>query len=215
MAGNGKTTLAEEVFKKLQSEYDGCYFLPNEREQSSRHGIDSLKKEIFSGLLENVVTIDNPNVSLDIDRRIGRMKVLIVLDDVNDPDHLEKLLGTPDNFGSGSRIIITTRYVQVLNANKANEIYQLGEFSLDKALELFNLIAFKQSDHQSEYNELSKKVVDYAKGNTLFLKVLAQLLCGKNKEEWEGMLDTLKRMPPADVYKVMKLSYDELDRKKQ
>ncbi|KAL5158177.1 Disease resistance-like protein DSC1 [Glycine soja] len=215
MAGNGKTTLAEEVFKKLQSEYDGCYFLANEREQSSRHGIDSLKKEIFYGLLENVVTIDNPNVSLDIDRRIGRMKVLIVLDDVNDPDHLEKLLGTPDNFGSGSRIIITTRYVQVLNANKANEIYQLGEFSLDKALELFNLIAFKQSDHQWEYNELSKKVVDYAKGNPLVLKVLAQLLCGKNKEEWEGMLDTLKRMPPADVYKVMKLSYDELDRKEQ
>ena len=175
-----------------------------------------MQKEIFSRLLENVVKIDNPNAfPIDVDRRIGSMKVLIVLDDVNDSDHLQKLLRTPYKFGLGSRIIVTTRYVQVLNANKANETNQLGEFSLDKALELFNLNAFKQSDHQWEYDELSKRVVNYAKGNPLVLKVLAQLLCGKNKEEWEGMLDTLKRMPPADVYKVMKLSYDELDRKKQ
>ncbi|XP_028180636.1 disease resistance-like protein DSC1 [Glycine soja] len=155
MAGNGKTTLAEEVFKKLQSEYDGCYFLANEREKSSKHGIDSLQKEIFSRLLENVVKIDNPNAfPIDVDRRIGSMKVLIVLDDVNDSDHLEKLLRTPYKFGLGSRIIVTTRYVQVLNANKANETNQLGEFSLDKALELFNLNAFKLSDHQWEYDEL-------------------------------------------------------------
>ena len=83
MAGNGKTTLAEEVFKKLQSEYDSCYFLANEREKSSKHGIDSLQKEIFSRLLENVVKIDNPNAfPIDVDRRIGSMKVLIVLDDL-------------------------------------------------------------------------------------------------------------------------------------
>ncbi|KAH1231924.1 putative protein phosphatase 2C 34 [Glycine max] len=126
MADNDKTTLAEEVFKKLQSEYD---------------------------------------------------------------DHLQKLLRTPYKFGLGSRIIVTTRYVQVLNANKANETNQLGEFSLDKALELFNLNAFKQSDHQWEYDELSKRVVNYAKGNPLVLKVLAQLLCGKNKEEWEDVSD--------------------------
>lgn len=38
-------------------------------------------------------------------------------------------------------------------------------------------------------------------------------LHGKDKEEWEGMLDKLKKMPPTEVYNVMKLSYDDLDHK--
>ena len=47
MSGIGKTTLIE----KLRSEYDGCYFLAHEREESKKHGIISLKKKIFSTLL--------------------------------------------------------------------------------------------------------------------------------------------------------------------
>ncbi|XP_029129182.1 protein SUPPRESSOR OF npr1-1, CONSTITUTIVE 1-like [Cajanus cajan] len=218
MGGIGKTTLAEELFNKLRfdCEYDGCYFLANEREQSSKHDIIFLKERIFSELLGNAVKIDTPNsLPNDVVWRIGRMKVLIVLDDVNESDHLEKLLGTLDNFGSGSRIIVTTRDEQVLNANKADDIYQLREFSFNKALELFNLNAFNQSDHQREYDDLSKRVVDYANGIPLVLKVLAHLLRGKNREVWESELDKLKKMPLTKVYDVMKLSYDDLDRKEQ
>ncbi|XP_020203441.1 disease resistance-like protein DSC1 [Cajanus cajan] len=216
MDGIGKTTLAEEIFHKLRFDYEGSYFLANEREQSSKCEIISLKKEIFSELLGDVAKIDTPNLlANDIIRRIGRKKVFIVLDDVNDPDHVEKLLGPLNNFGSGSRIIVTTRDEQVLSANKADEIYCLREFSFDKALELFNLNAFNHNDHQREYNVLSKRVVNYAKGIPLVLKVLAHLLHGKNKEVWESELDKLEKMPLTKVYDVMKLSYDELDRKEQ
>ncbi|XP_028223080.1 TMV resistance protein N-like [Glycine soja] len=213
MGGIGKTTLPQEVFNKLQSEYQGSYFLANEREQSSKDGIISLKKEIFTELLGHVVKIDTPN-SLPNDT-IRRMKVLIVLDDVNDSDHLEKLLGTLDHFGAGSRILITTRDEQVLNANKADEIYRLREFNFDKAFELFKLNAFNQSDNQSEYDELSQRVVNYAKGIPLVLKVLARLLRGKNKEVWESELDKLEKMPLREVCDIMKLSYVDLDRKEQ
>ncbi|RDX69425.1 Disease resistance protein RRS1, partial [Mucuna pruriens] len=216
MGGVGKTTLAEEIFNKLQSEYDGCYFLAHEREESNKHGIVSLKENFFSGLLGYDVKIYTPNLlPEDIVRRIGCMKVLIVLDDVKDSNHIQKLLGTPDNFRSGSRIIVTTRDEQVLKANKVDKTYQLRELSSDEALELFNLNAFKQSDNQREYNELSKRVVNYAQGIPLVVKVLAGLLCGKNKEEWESMLDKLKKSPPTEVYEVMKLSYDGLDHKEQ
>ncbi|BAT80137.1 hypothetical protein VIGAN_02311500 [Vigna angularis var. angularis] len=143
------------------------------------------------------------------------MKVLIVLDDVNDLDHTEKLLGTLDNFGSGTRIIVTTRDKQVLKANKVDKIYQLKEFSSKDALELFNLIAFDQSDHQMEFNELSQRVVDYAHGIPLLVKVLARLLCGRNKEVWESQLHKLKKMSLTEVYDVMKLSYNGLDRKEK
>ncbi|RDX86459.1 putative disease resistance protein, partial [Mucuna pruriens] len=212
MGGMGKTTLAQEVFNKLRNEYQSSYFLANEREQSSKSGIISLRKEIFSELLGRV-QIDTPN-SLPNDR-IRRMKVLIVLDDVNDFNHLEKLLGSLDNFGSGTRILVTTRDEQVLIANKANQIYRLRELSFNKALELFNMNAFNQSDHEMEYEELSKRVVDYAKGIPLALKVLAYRLRGKEKQVWESELDKLEKMPLPEVYDIMKLSYDDLDRKEQ
>ncbi|RDX78437.1 TMV resistance protein N, partial [Mucuna pruriens] len=201
MGGIGKTTLAEEIFNKLRFEYEGCCFLANEREQSSRRELISLKEEIFSKLLGNVVKIDTPNsLPHEIIRRIRRVKILFVLDDVNNPDHLEKLLGPLHNFGSGSRIIVTkTRDEQVLTANKADEIYQLREFSFDNALELFSLNAFNQSDHQRDYDVLSERVVTYAKGVPLVLKVLGHLLCGKNKEVWESELDKLKNMPLTKV----------------
>ncbi|XP_027903519.1 TMV resistance protein N-like isoform X2 [Vigna unguiculata] len=215
MGGIGKTTLAEEVFNKLRSKYEGCYFLANEREQSSRKGKVSLKEEIFSALLGDV-KIDTPNsLPEDIVRRIRQMKVLIILDDVNDSDHITELLGAVDNFGSGSSIIVTTRDEQVLKASKADEIYHLRELTSDEALELFNLNAFNQSDHQREYDELSKRIVHYAKGLPLILKVLAHRLHGKNEEVWESEIDKLKMVPPTKVYDVIKLSYDDLDRKEK
>ncbi|KAG5011934.1 hypothetical protein JHK86_024195 [Glycine max] len=46
-------------------------------------------------------------------------------------------------------------------------------------------------------------------------KFLARLFRGKNKEEWESMLDKLKNFTPLEVYQVMKLIYDGLDHKEQ
>ncbi|KAG4990827.1 hypothetical protein AAZX31_09G072600 [Glycine max] len=216
MGGIGKTILAEQVFIKLRSGYGGCLFLANEREQSRKHGMLSLKEKVFSELLGNGVKIDTPNsLPDDIVRRIGRMKVLIVLDDVNDSNHLEKLLGPLGNFGSGSRIIVTTRDMQVLKANKADEVYPLREFSLNQALELFNLNFFNQCDDQREYDNLSKRVVNYAKGIPLVLNELAYLLRARNKEEWGSELDKLEKIPLPEVYDRMKLSYDDLDPKEQ
>ncbi|KAJ1409677.1 Toll/interleukin-1 receptor-like proteiny [Sesbania bispinosa] len=143
-----------------------------------------------------VAKIDTPNgLSNGIVRRIDGMKVLIVLEDVNDSDHLENLLlEARDMLGSDSRIIITTRDKQVLTACKADAIHKVGELSCSEALELFNLNAFNQSYREKEYYELSKRVVDYASGIPLVLKVLGCLLHGKDKEVWESQLNKLEKM---------------------
>jgi len=65
--------------------------LANIREESGRLGIISLKKKLVSTLLgREDLKIDAPNgLPQYIERRLSRMKVLIILDDVNDSDQLE------------------------------------------------------------------------------------------------------------------------------
>jgi nucleoside-triphosphatase THEP1 len=108
MGGIGKTTIAEEIFCRNRSKYDGGCFLPKVSEELTRHGMQSLKEKLFSTLLEEDVKIDPlKRLSSDIVRRVGRMKVLIVLDDVKNKNQLKMLFGTLDWFRSDSRIVIT------------------------------------------------------------------------------------------------------------
>lgn len=110
MHGIGKTTIVEELFNKQCFEYESCCFLAKVNEELERHGVICVKEKLLSTLLTEDVKINTTNgLPNDILRRIGRMKIFIVLDDVNDYDQVEKLVGTLDWLGSGSRIIITAR----------------------------------------------------------------------------------------------------------
>ncbi|KAK7349287.1 hypothetical protein VNO77_06537 [Canavalia gladiata] len=212
MGGIGKTTIAQEIYNKLCFEYEACSFLANIREESRRHGLISLKKKLFSTLLGvKDLKIDTPNgLPQYVEKMLRRMKVLIILDDVNDSEQLEILAGTCDWFGSNSAIIITTRDKQVL-AKEDADIYKVEALNFNESLRLFNLNAFKQNHSEIEYHELSKRVVNYAKGTPLVLKVLGHLLHGKGKEIWENQLERLKKVQSKKVYDVIKLSYDDLE----
>jgi hypothetical protein len=178
--------------------------------------MQSLKEKLFSTLLKEDVKIDPlKRLSSDIVRRVGRMKVLIVLDDVKNKNQLKMLFGTLDWFRSDSRII-TTRDKQVLIANGVDDhdLYEVGILSSNQALMLFYLNAFKQINQleKEEYYELSKRFVDYAGCIPLVLEILGSHLHGKDKELWESQLDKLKREPIKEVYDAMILSYKDLDR---
>ncbi|CAI8611989.1 unnamed protein product [Vicia faba] len=107
-------------------------------EESEKHGMIYVKNKILSILLkENDLHIGTPNgVPPYVKRRLARKKVLLVLDDINDLEHLENLVGGLDWFGSGSRIIVTTRDKQVLG-KRVNCIYEAKALESDDAIKLF------------------------------------------------------------------------------
>ncbi|CAL0324079.1 unnamed protein product [Lupinus luteus] len=217
MGGIGKTTIAAAVFNRLCFEYEGCCFMANIREESEKHGTISLKNKILSILLkENDLYIGTPNgVPPYVKRRLRRKKVLVVLDDINDSEQLENLVGELDWFGPGSRIIVTTRDKQVLG-KRVNSIYEAKALKFDEAVKLFIMNAFKQiSCLDMEWIELSRKVIQYANGNPLALKVLGSFLYGKTKIEWESQLQKLKKMPHAKIQNVLRLTFDKLDREEK
>ncbi|XP_057998845.1 disease resistance protein RPV1 isoform X2 [Hevea brasiliensis] len=211
IGGIGKTTIAEALFGQISDEFDACYFLNNVRESTEKHGLLHLRQNLFSKLVgDEHLSIQTPRVLptivLDI---LRRKKIFIVLDDVNDSKQLKALAGDHGWFGSGSRVIITSRDKQVLSS--VDKIYEVKGLDCSDAFQLLSMKAFKQKDPPMEYIELSKSVQAYCKGVPLALEVLGSHLCNKTPEEWESELNKLKRFPDCNIMKVLEISYNDLD----
>ncbi|XP_057421464.1 disease resistance protein RPV1-like isoform X2 [Lotus japonicus] len=146
-----------------------------------------------------------------IDERVKRAKVLLILDDVKTSSQIQELIGGHGNFGQGSRIIVTSRDLQVLKNVEADEIYQVNEMSYQDSLRLFTLRAFKPNTPVEGYADLVEEVLKYAKGVPLALQVLGSLLYDKKREVWESLLQKLRKLPNRQIIDVLKLSYDGLD----
>ncbi|KAL8232437.1 hypothetical protein R6Q57_002215 [Mikania cordata] len=141
---------------------------------------------------------------------LSRRKVLVLLDDVNDLDQLEALAGSHDWFGSGSRIIITTRDEHLLTTHKVDEVCHVQLLSSDEAMQLFNRHAYNEKVSIEDYKTLSSRVVSYAAGLPLALKVLGSFLYDKTKDGWISTLDRLKDIPETAIVEKLKISYDGL-----
>ncbi|KAJ7950441.1 Disease resistance protein (TIR-NBS-LRR class) [Quillaja saponaria] len=216
IGGVGKTTIANAVYYKLQSGFDSCYFVANVRENSEKRGLNGLRNKLLSHILDKKIKISTPDLPPFVKNGLRRKKVLIVLDDVHKTRELEYLAGgeylaTGDDwFGSGSRIIVTTRDKGVFR--KDDKIYEVEELNSHEALELFNFYAFNRKQPGSDYMEMSNKVLSYAKGIPLVLKVLGLTLARlKNPEEWADALKNLKKIPDSGIHDVLSLSYQGLN----
>ncbi|PRQ36217.1 putative TIR domain, P-loop containing nucleoside triphosphate hydrolase [Rosa chinensis] len=145
-----------------------------------------------------------------IKERMQDKKVLLILDDVSHSSQLKNLVPSPDCFGPGSRILITTRDKRWLIAHEVNEVYEVKMLDDRHAFELFSLHAFKRNEPPSHYLELAQHVIHYAQGLPLALIVLGSHLFRRSTEEWEATIGSCKGGPQADIQKVLKLSYDAL-----
>ncbi|XP_050218237.1 disease resistance protein RPV1-like [Mercurialis annua] len=215
MGGIGKTTIAEALVSQISNQYDGCCFLSNVREESSKSGLIHLRKCLFSKILgDDILSIEMSRVlPTFVMNRLRKKKVIVVLDDVNDSEQLEVLAGNRNWFGPGSRVIVTSRDKQVLQ-NIADSIYEVkGLDDIDAQL-LLIMKAFKAEQPPKVYTNLIERAVNYSKGVPLALKVLGSHLCKRSPSEWESLLDKLKQSPDKEIQKIQKIlevSYDELE----
>ncbi|XP_075650119.1 TMV resistance protein N-like [Castanea sativa] len=212
IGGMGKTTLAKVVYSMILNQFEACCFIANVREVYKKKGILHLQQTLLEDLLilrdMNVKDVDNG--VLMIKNRLRHKKILLVLDDVNDLDQLNKLVAEHNWFGPGSRVIITTRDVHLLRTHKVDKIYEIEGLSYDEAFHLFNSKAFDKEHPTENYQELSQAFIRYANGLPLAIEILGSFLYNKSTYEWKSELDRLKEFPERKILNVLQTSFDGL-----
>ncbi|PWA58021.1 toll/interleukin-1 receptor (TIR) domain-containing protein [Artemisia annua] len=211
VGGGGKTTLATSVYMKIKDRFRGHCIVDNIREESSKHGRTTLQGKILSTLLKTQVVVQSEEEGKClIKSRLCHSNVLILLDDVDDCKQLEALAGSHKWFGDGSRIIITTRDEHVLRTRKVDHICPVTLLSQNEGIRLFKKHAYNEEEPLKDYGILSLRVVSYADGLPLALKVLGSFLYDKDEKEWMSTLDRLKEIPESEIVEKLKISYDGL-----
>lgn len=215
MGGAGKTTLAKEIYNRIAHKFEGLCFLENVRENSNKpDGLMCLQNRLLwetSGEKDIQLRNVNEGVSM-IKFRLRRKKVLLVLDDVVELEQLKALVGGLDWFGSGSRVIITTRNKHLLDLHGAEKLYQVQLLNDSDALELLSYKANFKHDHVNpSYTYILKQVVTYASGLPLALKVIGSFLLGKTVDQWRDTLDRLERIPNKKIQDILQVTFDDLE----
>ncbi|XP_057458684.1 disease resistance protein RPV1-like [Lotus japonicus] len=217
MGGIGKTTIAKATYNKIGHNFEGRCFLANIREVGEQdaglvHLQEQLLFDIFKKTTKMHSTESGKNILKD---KLYRKRVLLVLDDVNKLDQLNALCGSREWFGSGSRIIITTRDQHILRRSRVDQVYIMKEMDESESIELFSWHAFKQASPREDFSEISRNVVEYSGGLPLALEVLGSYLFDRGVTEWKSVLEKLKTIPNDQVQKKLRISYDGLNDDKE
>ncbi|KAF8024228.1 hypothetical protein BT93_F1432 [Corymbia citriodora subsp. variegata] len=218
MGGIGKTTVARAVYDRICGKFDdGCSFLANVREISKKNGLVYLQNQFLCDILQenNLIIRDDHRGANMIKKRLQHKRVLLILDDVDEKEQLEKLAGDLDWFGCGSRIMITTRDQHLLLQYGVNAIYKAEELSINEALQLLCLKAFRSNNPPAGFEKLVEQVIGYSNGLPLGLNILGSFLANRSLRQWKSELARLKECPEGKIIDLLRLSYDGLKQKEK
>ncbi|XP_034204979.1 disease resistance protein RPV1-like [Prunus dulcis] len=213
MGGIGKTTIAKAAYNRNFGRFQGSSFLADIREAAEQpYGFVRLQRKLLSDIQKGKAKkIDNIDEGIiKIKHAVCNKRLLIVLDDVNDMDQFNAILGMREWFYPGSKIIITTRHEHLLKAHEGCTMFEVGELNEYESLELFSWHAFGQPQPIEGYMELSRPAVEHCGGIPLALQVLGSSLSGKEVDVWHSALQKLCEIPNVKIQKILRISYDSL-----
>ncbi|KAM7511763.1 hypothetical protein LguiB_010638 [Lonicera macranthoides] len=230
MGGIGKTTIAKVIYNKLRQYFECCSFLHDVRAKSKDYnGLVNLQIQLICDIQKrqfcNIVNVDDGIVK--VKDAVRGKKVLIVLDNVDEKRQFDMLAGKFNWYGVGSKIIVTTRYEEVLNMLEfmckryglleACCSYKPPLMDFPNSLQLFSKYAFISNVPSKGYEVLSEKAVSIAAGVPLVLVTIGSSLFGeKDKDLWEEKLKKLEETPHEEVSEKLRISFEALnDKQKQ
>ncbi|BFG20296.1 hypothetical protein CerSpe_065700 [Prunus speciosa] len=218
MAGLGKTTLAQFAFNNnsdVMKEFKPKVWVS----VSDDFDVVRVTKAILESVTSQPVKVEEfSKMQHDLNEQLRGKKFLIVLDDIWNKGNLYDLwtgLQSPFSVGAqGSKIIVTTRDLNVAKIMGATEVHNLEYMSDDNCLEIFEQHAFvnMNNDRPPNFELLQKKIAEKCSGLPLAARTLGGLLRQKEINEWEEILNNKlwNLSDKSDILPVLKLSYHYL-----
>jgi len=222
MGGQGKTTLAKNVFdSKEVSGHFACRVWITVSESYTIEGLlrDMLRK--FSQSRDITTEMDRKSLIDEVRNYLQQTRYVIVFDDVWNMHFWNEIESAVIDNKNGSKIFITTRNINVaLSCKKSSfvKVHELQPLTEEQSLELFTKKAF-QFDKccPKELIDISYDIVKKCKGLPLAIVAIGGLLSlrDKNAIEWKRFCENLSSELNKDshltgIKEILSLSYDDL-----
>jgi len=214
MGGIGKTTLSMALCEQICHQFSASCIIEDVAKKFRLHDdpLDAQKQILLQtiGIKDHQICNCYRATNL-IQSRLRHERVLLILDNVDQVEQLEKIAVHHECLGVGSRIIIISRDEHILKEYGMDVVYKVSILDWNEAHMLFCLKAFKDEKIiMRNYESLAYEILDYANGLALAIKVLGSFLFGRNVIEWKSALTRLRESPDNDVIDVLQLSFDGL-----
>ncbi|KAK2354105.1 putative disease resistance RPP13 protein [Trifolium repens] len=192
MGGMGKTTLAQHLYNdpRIEGKFDLKAWVCVSQE------FDVFK--VMRAILEGIIgaTDDSRDLNMVQERlkeKLSGKRFLLVLDDIwNEKRDQWEALQTPFNYGAqGSKILVTTRSLNVASTTRSTIIHQLEKLQEEHCWKLFAKHAFQEENPQlnPELMEIGKRILQKCQGLPLALKTIGSLCYKKSAlVEWKSIL---------------------------
>ncbi|CAL4992672.1 unnamed protein product [Urochloa decumbens] len=183
--GLGKTTLANVVYEKLKGQFD-CYAFVS---VSHNPNMNKIFKNMLHQLEEdkyknvNEVTWGEDQLIKELRKHLQHKRYFIVIDDIWDTSVWETIQYALIENDCGSRIITTTRILDV--AKQVGGIYQLQPLCPTDSTKLFYQRIFGSEDKcpDNYLTEVSRKILKKCGGVPLAIITIASMLANKSGKE--------------------------------
>ncbi|GLT83861.1 hypothetical protein SLE2022_021280 [Rubroshorea leprosula] len=214
IGGVGKTTIMKQIHDELLSEsrFDKVIWV------TVSHPLNEvrLQHDIAKGMNKRLVENEDKQMrDLELKEMMGRVKYVLILDDVWQRFRLEDVGILRPTVENGCKIVITSRKVDVCKSLGC-EIVKVSPLSKEESLNLF--LHEVGSDNLQAPEEIWKAMVEECAGLPLAIVVIARSMKGvTDVHEWRHALNELREHVKAtaegsedEIFERLKFSYDRL-----
>ncbi|OIW17528.1 hypothetical protein TanjilG_22640 [Lupinus angustifolius] len=221
MGGQGKTTLAKIVYDKVIGDFDCHAWIT----VSQAYSIEDLLRTMLKKLGENrndVSVMDLESLTNEVRKCLSQKRYVVFFDDVWNKDFWSEIESVVLNDKNRSRVVITTRDMEVANFCKKSSfhIHNLQRLSSQESMKLFCKKAFQNEPDDiclAGLEEISSNIVEKCEGLPLAIVAIGSLIAcnGKNSLQLQKLCKALnyeldKNPNSTSITNILGLSYDVL-----
>nr|TKW00377.1 hypothetical protein SEVIR_8G104900v2 [Setaria viridis] len=219
IGGLGKTTLANSVYQRLKGGFQCHAFVSVSLKPGIKKIFSSILRQVSNKEYQNAEAWNHTELIDEIRSILERKRYFIVIDDLWEENAWKNIKCALVDNNFGSRIIVTTRNINVANFASKDEVYELDTLSEEDSRRLLCKRVFNEEDGiYSELEEVTKKILKKCGGIPLAIITIASMLASipnTTKYEWyrvcNSMGSGLEKYKTLDnMRNILHLSYSDL-----